>query len=157
MFDKIERDRSFVSWVIQLLIAYSVPVITLAITLSYLPDTPDTVLNQLIEYLFVAGVASALALLVSAIATDSFAEGVLIWIVPAGLEFIAVVWGLSSDGLVSTLHGLFLVPGPGQGEGSWGVVILTQPAWGCCWYSAIMWWRLRTKQRNASESRVSDV
>src|SRR5450432_303225 len=109
MFDKIDRERSFVSWLIQLLIAYSVPVITLAIILSYLPDTPDTIVNQVLEYLFVAGIASVLALLVSAIATDSFAEGVLIWIVPAGLEFIAVVWGLSSDGLVPTLHGLFLI------------------------------------------------
>jgi hypothetical protein len=160
-FDKIEKDLSLASWMIQLVIAYITPIVTIGIAMYSLRDTrfdlPDTFFNQFLEYLFVAVIAGGLAFLISVVAKDSYAEGILVWILPATLELAAVVWGLFSDGLVPTLHGLLFSPGPGQGEGSWGIAILTQPAWGCCWYSAMMWWRLHTTLRVAGESRVSEV
>ena len=151
MSDKIERDPSFVSWMLQLVIAYSAPTIALMVTW---PNLPDTTFNQILEYLFVLGAATALALLISTVAKDSPAEGILVCIIPAALELTATAWGLFSEGLAPTVHALFFSPGPGQGEGSWGVVLITQPVCGCCWYSAVMCWRRRVKQREAGESRV---
>jgi hypothetical protein len=106
-------------------------------------DIEDTALAQVLSYAFLAAMGLAMALLVSMMARAAMREGSFIWVLPVGLEIAAVIWQLFSEGVVSTLHGLFFTPGPGLGEESWGMVLLTLPTWSCCSYSATMWWRLR--------------
>ena len=68
--------------------------------------------------------------------------------IPAVLEVSAVVWGLLWDSPAATFPALFLGTGPGHGEESWGIVLLTMPAWSCCCYSVSTIWRNRKARRS---------
>lgn len=145
MFEEAEREYSFVSWLSQLLVASLGPALTLAVAES--PFNPqDTLVWQILQYLFLAVIAFAFAILISAIFRSSALEGRWVWALPAAVELPLAAWALVSDGPMSMVHGLVFSPGPGQGEGSWGVVFLTVPTWSCCCYSVAIWWRLRILQ-----------
>ena len=146
MFDKIERDFSFGSWVLQLLAAYCAPIVLLGILETSLA-VQDTSMTQLLRYAFVAAAAVALALLISAFIGGSVREGKRIWIIPVLFEVSAFVSAMASVDAGSRLRALVWVADPGRGEESWTMVLLTLPTWGCCWYSAAMWWRFCRDQR----------
>jgi hypothetical protein len=139
----LAEDISLVSWLAQLIAAATIPVSVLLLTVSL----QDTLGNQIFEYLLSALIAMVLAFLMQRVFSDSFTEGVLVWILPAAAEIALAVWGLFSDGFLLTFHALVFSPGPGQGVGSAAIVIITHPVWSCCWYSAAMWWRQRAVRR----------
>lgn len=138
MFEQeVERDFSFVSWIAQLVIVYLFPVITLSLFSHWLTFR-NLILDQIISFLFIGTVGYGLAQPASAMAWGPAKEGRWIWVLPVSIEIAVGASALLSEGFLATWHGLFFVPGPGQGEGSWAIVLLTLPTWGCCCYSATM-------------------
>ena len=144
-FEEVEREFSFGSWLFQLVVTYPVPVVLLGILENRL-SAPDTFIIQVLGYAFVALMGITLAFLVSKVSRESAKEGSWIWLVPTALVIAAVLWQLCSGGIASTFHGFLF----GHGEESWGMVILTIPTFGCCCYSAAMWWQLRTNKTKAN-------
>jgi hypothetical protein len=130
MFEEVKRGFSFWSWIFQLVLAYCGAVAILAIQYRWL-NVQDRVLSQVLSFMFVAVTEFGMALLTSAVASDSAPEGSLIWIVPAGFEIVGIVLKIVSP------YG-------------WVAVLFALPTWGYCWYSATMWWRLSKLRRAAS-------
>jgi len=79
------------------------------------------------------------------LAPTSTIEGRWVWLAPVGLVTLAVI-GHLIGGHTSEIRQLFYV-GNGEGEGGWVLVLVTLPTWGCCWYSAVMLWRRKQRQR----------
>src|SRR5579875_1641429 len=142
MFEEVEPDRSFASWLLQLLLAYFGPLIVLGITEALL-NIPDTMAPQILEYVAVGVFSAGAAALVSTVVPNALREGRAVWILPAGVEIIGILSELIPHGLRSA--SLFFFYTPGQGEEAWGVLLLTLPTWSCCCYSATAWWRLRNR------------
>lgn len=158
MFEEIERDYSFLFWVLQSVLAFFGPLMAWAF-ISIEMNLQDTIRPQIAGYAFVAAAACGCALVVGRFFRSSALEGVWIWPIPV----IILLWGVAetlvSDGLAAAVNGFVFVPGPGRGEESWGI-LLTIPTWACCWYSATMWWghnrRLRYTQWPLEVSRDID-
>ena len=145
---EIEREFSFFGYGFQLVLAYFGTLIGLfifAITLEHVAAPTDTPAWAVVEYLFDLLVAVALALAVSRLAPTSTIEGRWVWLAPVGLVTLAVI-GHLIGGHTSEIRQLFYV-GNGEGEGGWVLVLVTLPTWGCCWYSAVMLWRRKQRQR----------
>lgn len=151
---EIEREFLFPSWLAQLLGVYFGSLVGISL-LEHSLDMPDTFATEILTYVFFATAGLLLACLTSVIWRDAAREGALIWIVPAGLEVMCVIGQGVSGGPASAFHGLFFSAGPGQGEGSWGIVIVTLPTLCCCCYSIVMKWQLR--RRKAENERIGQA
>jgi hypothetical protein len=106
----IERDYSFPSWLIQLVVAFLGPVIILTVIDTWL-NVQDTPSSQLFSYLCLGGVGAGMAFLISAVAGESWREGLWVWVLPVTLEVAALIREFSSEGLSATLRTLFYVAG----------------------------------------------
>jgi hypothetical protein len=106
-------------------------------------STPETPVSQILDYVFLAAAGIALALFVTALARNSTRVGIFVWILPVAIELYAAIAESFSFGIASLGSTLLY----GKGEDGWAVMFLTFPTWGCCWYSAAMWWQRRTKDR----------
>jgi hypothetical protein len=142
MFEELERDYSYLSWILQSLLAFFGPIILLMILASLLEPYGDTPTSLVLEYLFIAFAGFALALALAAIARSSPSEGRFVSVVPVSLVLLICVRQAASFGIRSLIP-FFYVAGPGSAEEGWVLMLLTFPTWGCCWYSAAMWWRRR--------------
>ena len=142
MFDELDREFSFGSALIQLIVVYVTPFVALASLEGLLSMGEDTVLSDILGYVFIAAAGIALALLISTILPGSVFEGSTIWILPAGAEFGCAVWD-TAWGRTQEIPAYFF----GRGEAGWVMALLTMPTWGCCCYSAAMYWRLRGSRK----------
>ena len=166
MFQQLETESSFVSWVAQLAISCLAPLIGLA-CVSFLVDkfvnsfvvsSPFRGPNQdassaaaaddawqLLGYIILATVSACLARIVSRFWRNSFREGRFTWIIPATFEAVVLIAVLLS-GRGREVYGLFIVTGPGEGT-AFAVVLLTYPTFSATVYSATMWWLYRQQSR----------
>jgi hypothetical protein len=145
---EIEREFSFFGYGFQWLLAYFGTLIgsfVFGIALGSIAPHTDTPAWAAVEYFFCLLLAIVLALAVSALAPTSYIEGRWVWMAPVGLVALAVVGDLVG-GRPSEIRQLFYV-GNGEGEAGLVLVLVTQPAWGCCCYSAVMCWRRRQRER----------
>jgi len=145
MFDELQREFSFWRWASQLAAAVCGPMIVFTILASVV-ELRDTLLAQLFSYAFVAALAMTLAIAIYAFAPVTAREGRWVWVIPAVLECLAIIWQISIGGIGSAWYVFFFVRGPGRGEASLGL-LLTYPTWACCCYSAGMWWRRRATSK----------
>jgi len=144
----VRRGLLFITgWAIQLTFAYFCPLVVVVI-LSVLLSAPDSVMWQFLDYLIFGLVSLVLALSVSQLFPGSTAEGRWIWTMPVGLLVCGVLWDMTLGRLDSALTALV-----GTGEVGWVKVLITLPAWGCCWYSATMAWRRRRQARALAGKR----
>src|SRR5450432_2781071 len=97
MFEQVDRELSFGSWTLQLVVAFCGPIILLVILDTWL-DVQDTLLSQILSYVGLGIAGFVLALLISAISPQSRREGTLIWMLPTALEVVATIWQLVSRG-----------------------------------------------------------
>jgi hypothetical protein len=146
MFQEVEREKSFVSWLLQLLAAYCGPVVLLVLIETWINarwDTfaQDTSATDAFAYLFSAVAASALAFVVALVASDSPNEGRWVFTLPTTLVLGGMAWEWSSHGIASAMAVLH----PNSSEEGWTLVFLTIPAWSCWWYSTAMWWLRRRR------------
>ncbi len=146
---EIEREWSFVSWVLQLLLAYCGTLAAL-FRIEIALNGTDSIPWQLLSYLLALLIGAALALVISAVAPWSANAGRWVWVIP--------VCFLVSCGVIDAIYVpsdlryyLFMDPRPSEGESGWVVVLVTLPTWGCCWYSATMRWRWRRRLRRNLE------
>ncbi len=147
MFDEVESESwflsPFLSWAAQLFLAFCGP-FTLWVILAGSWNLPDTAALDYVEF---AIMGAGLAALVSAAFRDATRVGSLVWALPAAVATAGLAWDGWLSG-IGTVADYFQDPGPGRGEEAWGFLpsLLTLPTWGCCWYSAFMWWRLRGRR-----------
>ena len=148
-------EFSFASWLVQSAVGFFGPLAILVIAETGL-SISDSIVGQVLSYAFLGSVAAAIALLVGRFAEGCIQEGVWIWLLPSCLEMAAAFWSVFSDGVAATWRGLFFIAGPGRGEESLGVVLLTWPVWSCCCYSGAMWllWRRRNRKKPPQLTRV---
>lgn len=146
MFQEVERELSFASWILQLVAAYCGPIAMLMVVDTWL-KAQDTLLEQVLSYVLVGAIAAAMALVVSLLAGDPAKEGRWVWVIPFAFELMAVAWELLFQRTHGELCELFVVrdTGPMAGENGWVMVLLTIPTWSCCCYSLVMWQQLRRR------------
>jgi lysylphosphatidylglycerol synthetase-like protein (DUF2156 family) len=145
---EIEREFSFFGYGFQLVLAYFGTLIGLfifAIAMEHAASATDSPAWAVVTYFFCLLLAVALALAVSALAPTSNIEGRWVWVAPVGLVAVGVVLDLIG-GHGSEIRQLFYV-GSDEGEAGWVLVLVTLPAFGCCCYSAMMFWRRRQRER----------
>jgi hypothetical protein len=144
LFELNEREPSMGSWAWQLVLAYCIPFIGLASLESAL-DATDSPGWQVLGYVVVMLLSIALALLVSRLFVESPREGRWVFLLPG---LIVTLFGLAlcTKSMDKALELFYFRTGPLSGESGWGVMLLTWPTWGCCWYSAAMWF-VRRKRR----------
>jgi hypothetical protein len=143
----LEEILGIVSWAVQLLLASVAPVGAL-IALDSALNTQDTLVSQLLEYAFLAVLATGLGFVVSVLIPASLGVGVCVWTLPVTIEIWFIIIGYSEGGPASVGH-LFLAPWPSQGEEG-AEVLITYLTWSSCWYSAAMWWRLRRRSQSTA-------
>jgi hypothetical protein len=139
-FKQIGEGFSVASSLVQLVAGYVVTYSAL-LTVSNLHGGPDSPTLAILLYGVLIVVNVALAVCVSFLATGAERDGRWIWALPMSLELLAT--GAFIKGGVNLLT--LVYTGPGEGEAAWGLVLLTYPTWGCCWYSATMWWLRRRR------------
>jgi hypothetical protein len=147
MFEQLDDGPSFGSWVFQLLLAYFGPLVLLMITWAGLVTGEDSPGLTLCEYVFIALISSAIASIVSTIASRATVEGRWVWVFPTALFLVVLVDAASRN--MGEVKYMFYV-GPGEGEAGWGLMLLTMPTWSCCCYSLAM--NLRRRHNGPEES-----
>jgi len=135
MFEDEQREFSFVSWILQLMLGTVGPLIVLAALESRL-GSQDAPWEAPFDYIVLAPTAFAMAWILSAVSGDSAREGKWIWIMPMSAEIASIAWDVLWLEHAS-IRGYFWDRGP---EGM--QMLLTLPTWSSCWYSAAMWLRL---------------
>lgn len=135
-FTEIEREFSFGSWVLQMVGVYFLPTLVIAVVegLFGFGETPGTLM---FDYLAAGLGGWALARFAAYVSDDPAQEGVMVWVLPAFFEVVFVLWSLLSSRR-SEFYGFFVTFGPGRGEESLGLFMVTIPTVGCCVYSAVM-------------------
>ena len=139
MLEQIDSGLSPASGLLQLIIVYVctyIPVLTVA----HIHGAPDTPMLSVLEYGSLVFSSAVLAVAISSVFPNSSREGRFIWVLPAALELLTMAAFLF--GGVTPLHKFFYV-GPSETANFWVIFLLTWPAWHCCWYSVMMWWRNR--------------
>jgi hypothetical protein len=129
----------------QLALVYLVPLIALTI-LSLRLRAPDSAFWMALDYVVVLGISLILALITSWLAPTGARSGAWIWTVPIALLALIVLSDVFLQHL-ETLGAIFW----GSGEEGWISALVTLPASGCCWYSAVMAWRLKRHRSSTSE------
>jgi hypothetical protein len=77
------------------------------------------------------------------LAPDAAGPGRWVWTLPVAFLAFGLVWDMFLGRFDTVLLALF-----GGGEGGWIRVLVTLPAWSCCWYSATMARRRRRQSRS---------
>jgi len=137
---------AFARCFVQFFLVYFVPLVVVLVLSGWL-HTPDNTLTEVTDYVLFGLICSALALIVSGVSPEADETGRWVWAFGVGLLAYAVGWDilLGFDPRKTAF---------GAGEAGWANVFVTLPAWGGCWYSAVMWWRLRRRRRNAASGRL---
>lgn len=149
MRQQVERAFSFVGWLLQLLLAYIGPSAALMVAASVASiDSTYAWPWWVFNYAAVAVLAAVTALGVSALFPGLAIQGRWVWVLPVIFEISSLVFDLHSQ--PSEVPLFFCVPSSMDGEAGLVVVLLTVPTWGCCWYSAVMWWRGRRRESAVS-------
>jgi hypothetical protein len=140
-----QREFSFFGYGFQLVLAYFGTLIGFFVVAIALGPRADSPVWQILYYPVVLLLAVGLALAVSRLAPTSTIEGRWVWVAPIGLVTLAVVWDLIG-GQASEARQVFYFGNEG-GDAGLVLYLFTLPAWGCCWYSAAMFWRRRQRER----------
>jgi hypothetical protein len=133
---------------VQFVVVYFVPMVIVLILSGWL-RTPDDTLWQVFDYVIFGLIGSALAFVVSGFFPEADQKGCWVWTLGVGLLAYAIGWDMFLGRFDAPVTALF-----GTGEAGWVKVLITLPAWGCCWYSLVMWWRLRRRRRETASGRV---
>jgi hypothetical protein len=97
----LEEILGMVSWAVQLLLASLAPLAALMVLESAL-NSQDTLVSQLLGYMFLAIVGAGLGLVVSVSIPASLRVGVWVWVLPVIIEIWAIISeGYSTGGLSS--------------------------------------------------------
>jgi hypothetical protein len=141
---EIEREFSFFGYGFQLVLAYFGTLIGLFIFAIAVGPRADGPVWQILYYPIVLLLAVVLALAVSRLAPTSTIEGRWVWVAPVGLVAFVIAWSLYLDH-PSEAGDMFYFGNEG-GEAGLGLYFVTLPTWGCCCYSATMFWRRRQRE-----------
>ena len=135
MFQAVEREFSITRWIGQLLLAYCVPALLVALAES-LFRTVDTPIWQASDYLLIGLMGALAGVGIYRLTPDSAREGVWVWALPTAALAAGMIYdAFSSAGCFPcTFYAA-------QGDPNPMPVILTLPTWGCICYSAAIYWR----------------
>src|SRR6266852_4807729 len=132
MFEtEIRDDHSFLSWLIQQIVAVAIPSILALIMAGPITDELDRgygfplgTLGKVLWYsVFVCGIGLYLALIVYRLLPRAAVEGRWVWVVPLSFFLLAFIVNALMSSFTHALS-TFFYPGP-NGEAWWGVAILT--------------------------------
>lgn len=104
-------------------------------------ETQEVIGTVIAEYIVFALFGLLLSVVVFALAPAAHLAGRWIWVAPVALLASGIVWDVSQFGLRGTPDDFI-----GLGEAGWVRALVTEPAWGCCWYSAAMVWHDRRRK-----------
>ena len=145
MFHQLEREFSTARWLVQLVAVYCGPVLLFALIEST-PQRPlSPAISDVAAFPFVALIGLLAGVGIQRLAPDSAREGAWVWLLPSCVLALFLLCDRFSS--VSDFSGFFYAP---AGDPDPVPVILTTATWGCCWYSAAIYWRRRSRRRAAS-------
>lgn len=112
---------------------------------SHIIGTSESHELAAVQYATVAVFGLALAVATSSVVPAAVGGGRWVWLLPVILLFAGICWEMSLGRPRMALYNSFL----GSGEAGLSVIFVTQPALGCCCYSAVMAWQRRQWERRA--------
>jgi tellurite resistance protein TehA-like permease len=142
MFHQVAREFSISRWTVQLLAVYCIPTLLAGLLENSLRN-PYSPAWQASIFPVVALIGGVAGVGVYRMASDLAQEGVWVWLLPTCVLAAFILCDRFST--VSDFKGFFYAP---AGDPDPVPAILTLPTWGCCWYSAGMYWRSRSSRQH---------
>jgi hypothetical protein len=130
MFQELDREFSTVRLILQLVVVYLLPLFAVGFieTLFGITDSP---IWQTAVYFLVAAIGLCAGLVLCRLAPGSAREGVRVWLFPATLFVLGILYDLAS-GHGGDFLGYFYA---GPGDRNELPALCTVPTWGCCCYA----------------------
>ncbi|MDP9171294.1 MAG: hypothetical protein M3N54_11805, partial [Acidobacteriota bacterium] len=139
---------AFAGCFVQFVVVYFVPMIIVLILSGWL-RTPDDTLWQVFDYVLFGLISSALALVVSGFFPEADQKGRWVWTFRDGAAGLCHWMGYVSGQVRRSRDGFVRHWGGWMGQST-----DHSARRGCCWYSLVMWWRLRRRRRETASGRM---